>query len=123
MQTHEGVERRGALRLGGFELEGDSYLYLVAGALVSLLSWIVLTRTGLPVLPRLVLAALPVSGSVLWLRLLVSGKPPSYQADVLETVLEGTAFWTEARRFEAWAHPRRRARPECRRRAGEEGAR
>lgn len=91
--THEGVERRGALRLFGFELEGESYWYLLTGALVSLLSWIVLSRSGLSWLPRGLLAGVPLVGACAWLRVFVMGRPPAYQSDVFEAWLGGEHLW------------------------------
>jgi hypothetical protein len=103
--THEGLERRGALRLGGFELEGDSYLYLVAGALVSLLAWVVLQRTGMPFLPRAAAACLPLAGAVFWLKLMILGKPPAHQSDVMEELIQGRDFWTGPGAFDAGKPP------------------
>jgi hypothetical protein len=77
------------------ELDGSSYGYLLAGALASLMAWVVLARTGLPGLARLALALMPILSSAVWLRLMVLGKPPAYQEDVLQGWVEGAHLWTQ----------------------------
>ena len=103
--TNEGVERRGALRFLGFELEGDSYRYLVAGALVSLLAWVVLQRAGMPLPLHAAAAGLPLAGALLWLRCMVCGRPPAHQSDVLDTWFRGGDFWTDPATFDPASHP------------------
>jgi hypothetical protein len=103
VNTREGEERRGALRIGPWEVEGDGYLYLLAGALVSLLAWAVLARTGMPWWLRVPASALPLLCAVGWLRWMVVGRPPAFASDVCDTVIEGRDFWTEPQRFSRWA--------------------
>jgi hypothetical protein len=116
--TREGLERKGALRIGPFELEGDSYLYALAGAFVSLVAWMMLQRAGMPWLLRIACAGIPLAVSIVWLRVMVIGRPPAFQQDVWETLVEGRDFWVAPRRFERWVHPLWLPRSEAQRRRG-----
>lgn len=88
--TNSGADSKGVVRVGRWELEGESYLLLVIGAVCAVGVFIVCAGSNFWV--RAGAALVPVLAAVFWIRIFVTGRPPHYVGDLLEGVLAGKNF-------------------------------
>lgn len=88
--TNSGADSKGIVRFGRWELEGESYLLLVVGAVCGVGVFII--AHGLGFWGRLVVASLPLAAAIFWIRCFVCGKPPHYAGDFFEGVIAGDNF-------------------------------
>jgi hypothetical protein len=93
-----------------FGVTGNNYLFLVFGALLTLLLLHLAMNTGMfagwSMLTRLVVALLPAAASLLYVYGFLEGREPYYQEDVIEGWVNGADMNVVPRR--AWTrHPLR----------------
>ena len=81
MKVSEGV---------GWGMEGDLFLYLVCGMLGSMFLMLALISFfHVSIFISFIIALLPVTGAVLYIKIFRMGKPPAYQKDLFELILMG----------------------------------
>lgn len=102
--TNAGPDSKGIVSVFGWDLEGMVAFYLVGGALVGML--VILATAGQSFIARIGFALIPFALSAVWVRIFVHGRPPSYQADVLEGWLRGPHFRLRPQTWCGRLHPR-----------------
>lgn len=105
-RTNSGVDSQGAIRFGNLELEGESYLVVLAGAVLSILCFLLCGDMGL--LARALVSALPVGAALAWVKGFVHGRPPHYVGDYFEGLLTGPHFRLAASAWARRVHPLRK---------------
>jgi hypothetical protein len=118
-RTNSGVDSKGVVRFGRWELEGEAYLYVVVGALLAILTFVLAFR--LPMGWRLVLASLPLLGAMGWVKFFLVNRPPHFLGDFLEGVLVGRHFNLSPQAWARQRHPlSHRGLRICREEAGDD---
>lgn len=102
--TNSGPDSKGVVRFGRWELEGEAYLYVVAGAIGTLLVFILTARFGLIV--RGTVSLLPLAAAVSWVRFFLVGRPPHFMGDFFEAMVAGRQFNLRPQEWAKAAHPR-----------------
>lgn len=88
--TNSGADSKGVIRLGRWEVEGESYLLLVAGAVAAVLVFIMAHRIAFGW--RLGASLIPLGAAVFWIRFFIAGRPPHFVGDWLEGRIVGRHF-------------------------------
>jgi hypothetical protein len=86
-RTQSGRDSAGVVRLAGWELEGRTYLFVVAGAIGSVMAFLLAYRLGLAL--RLLVGLAPLGCCCGWVHFFVAGKPPHYAEDRITGLLCG----------------------------------
>lgn len=102
--TNSGPDSKGVVRFGNWELEGEAYLYVVVGAIGTLLVFMLSANLGL--VGRALLASLPLLAAVGWIKFFLVGRPPHFTGDFFEGLLMGQHFNLRPQEWEMTAHPR-----------------
>ena len=89
-RTNSGVDSLGAVRIGRMELEAESYLIVLGGAILAILAF--LLCGDMSFFPRALIAALPLVLTLGWVKYFVYGRPPHYVGDFFEGLLVGPHF-------------------------------
>lgn len=88
--THSGPDSSGVVRIGNWELEGRSYLFVVAGAVLAVLVFILAVGLSWPT--RLLVSAVPLVASVGFIKFFLVNRPPHFAGDWCEGILVGRHF-------------------------------
>ena len=102
--TNSGPDSKGVVRFGQWELEGEAYLYVVAGAVTSLLVFICTSHLGY--VARGGAAAVPLGATIGWVRFFLVGRPPHFTGDWFEGLIVGKHFGLRPQEWAMTAHPR-----------------
>jgi hypothetical protein len=102
--TNSGPDSKGVVRFGEWELEGEAYLYVVAGAVGTLLVFI--STPSLGYFARGLVSLLPVAAAVGWVKFFLVGRPPHFVGDWFEGLVVGKHFGLRPREWAKAAHPR-----------------
>lgn len=102
--TNSGADSKGVVRFGKFALEGEAYLYVVVGAVLTLFVFILCYQFAM--LVRLVAAAVPLAVAVGWVKFFIIGRPPHFQGDYFERLLAGRHFNLRPQDWVKATHPR-----------------
>ncbi len=102
--TYAGPDSKGIVSVFGWDLEGLTAFYLVAGALAGML--LVFILSGRPISTRIGAGVMPLIGAALWVKFFVHGRPPAYQSDVVDRWLRGTTFKLRPQGWCRKKHPR-----------------
>lgn len=102
--TNSGPDSKGVVRFGKWELEGEAYLYVVVGAIATLLVFIV--SAGLSPLPRTLASVVPLGSSAAWVKFFLMGRPPHFTGDYFEGLAVGRHFGLCPQEWSKTAHPR-----------------
>lgn len=89
-RTHSGPDSKGVVRFGRWELEGEAYLFVVAGAVIAILVFILAAALAFPT--RVGVTALPLIVSTAWVKVFIVGRPPHYVGDFFEGLIVGRHF-------------------------------
>ncbi len=101
--TNSGPDSSGAVRFGRWEFEGNGYLFVVGGALLGVLTFILCPSAGYT--PRLALASLPLAAALGWVKFFIVGRPPHFCGDFFEGLLVGSHFNLQPQAWTKVAHP------------------
>ncbi len=104
--TNSGPDSKGAVRFGNWELEGEAYLYVVGGAIGSILIFILTPALGH--LARGSVSLLPLAGAIGWVKFFLVGRPPHFTGDFFEGLLIGRHFRLQPQSWAGMPHPRQR---------------
>jgi len=102
--TNSGPDSKGIVSIAGWELEGATAFYIVAGALCSVT--LIFATSALPFMLRFMICALPLGLTAGWVQMFVHGKPPGYQGDLFRTFFKGRSFGLSPQKWSQWRHPR-----------------
>lgn len=102
--THSGPDSKGAVRFGRWELDGEAYMYVVAGAVGSLFAFIL--AAALPAVERTAVALVPLGAAVGWAKYFLIGRPPHFMGDRFEGWFVGKHFDLRPQEWAKAAHPR-----------------
>lgn len=102
--TNSGPDSKGVVRFGNWELEGEAYLYVVVGAIGTLLVFILGATLGM--WTRAMVSALPLLGAVGWVKFFLSGRPPHFMGDFFEGLVVGKHFGLRPQEWAKAAHPK-----------------
>lgn len=102
--TNSGPDSKGVVRFGNWELEGEAYLYVVVGAVGSILMFIL--AASLAYAARATVSALPLLAGVGWVRFFLVGRPPHFTGDFFEALIMGKHFNLRPQQWAKAAHPR-----------------
>lgn len=89
-RTNSGPDSKGVVRLGRWEFPGEAYLFVVAGAIGSVLAFAL--AAGQPLFLRVLISASPLLAALLWIKGFILGKAPHYLGDFVEKALLGPHF-------------------------------
>lgn len=101
--TNSGPDSKGVVRFGNWEMEGEAYLYVVVGAIGTLLVFILAAKLDL--WTRVGVSALPLGAAVLWMRFFLVGRPPHFTGDFFEGLVVGRHFRMRPQEWVKTAHP------------------
>lgn len=101
--TNSGADSKGVFRLGNWEIEGEAYLYLVAGAIATLFAFIL--SAGFGVVARVCVSVVPLLGTTAWVKFFLVGRPPHFMGDWFEGLLCGKDFNLRPLDWAKTAHP------------------
>lgn len=101
--TNSGPDSKGVVRFGNWELEGEAYLYVVAGAVATVLVFILSANLGM--VARGAVALLPMSAAVGWVKFFLVGRPPHFMGDFFEGLFVGKHFGFRPQDWAKAAHP------------------
>lgn len=104
--TNSGPDSKGVVRFGNWELEGEAYVYVVTGAVGTILVFIL--GAGLRYPPRIVLSLLPLAAAAGWVKFFLVGRAPHFTGDFFEGLLMGKHFNLRPQDWAKAAHPRGR---------------
>lgn len=102
--TNSGPDSKGIVRFGNWELEGEAYLYVVVGAIGTILVFILTATLGHAA--RAVVSLLPLVAAVGWVKFFLVGRPPHFTGDFFEGLLVGKHFGLRPQEWAKTAHPR-----------------
>jgi hypothetical protein len=102
--TNSGPDSKGVVRFGSWELEGEAYLFVVIGAIGTLLVFILGATVAM--VPRLAVSAVPLAAAVGWIKFFLVGRPPHFAGDFFEGLLVGKHFNLRPQEWAKTAHPR-----------------
>jgi hypothetical protein len=102
--TNSGADSKGVVRLGRWELEGDSYLLLVVGAVFGVAVFILCYRSSFWL--RAGASLVPLAAALFWIRFFVCGRPPHFVGDFFEGLVAGVDFRVRMNRRPRPVHPR-----------------
>jgi hypothetical protein len=102
--TNSGPDSKGVVRFGNWELEGEAYLYVVVGAIGTLLVFILSSNLGF--VARGSLSSLPLLAGIGWVKFFLVGRPPHFTGDFFEGLLMGKHFNLRPQEWAMAAHPR-----------------
>ena len=102
--TNSGADSKGVVRFGRWELEGEAYLYIVVGAVLTVLAFLMTMGWGIPA--RLVVSVLPLLGAAGWVKFFLIGRPPHFCGDFFEGLVTGPNFNLRPQEWARIAHPR-----------------
>ena len=89
-RTHSGPDSKGVVRFGRWELEGEAYLFIVGGATLAVLVFIL--AVALPFPARAAVTSLPLLAAAGWVKFFLVGRPPHFAGDFFEGLLVGRHF-------------------------------
>ena len=72
--------------------EGDQFLYLIGGFLVSIVVLMLCLISQMHVFKSAIISILPTVFMWLYLKIFLAGKPPHYQADLFQDLLHGYVY-------------------------------
>lgn len=101
--TNSGADSKGVVRFGRWELEGESYLLLVVGAVFGVAVFILCYRTSFWL--RACASLVPLGAAILWIRYFVCGRPPHFVGDFVEKLAAGRNFNVRLPRRVRTVHP------------------
>jgi hypothetical protein len=102
--TNSGADSKGVVRFGRWELEGEAYLYIVVGAVLTVLAFLVTMGWGF--VARLAVSVLPLLGAAGWVKFFLVGRPPHFCGDFFEGLVVGSNFNLRPQEWARAAHPR-----------------
>lgn len=102
--TNSGPDSKGVVRLGNWELEGEAYLYVVGGAIGTLLVFILSANLGW--IERTIVSAIPLIAAVGWVKFFLVSRPPHFTGDFFEGLVVGRHFGMRPQEWSKTAHPR-----------------
>ena len=102
--TNSGADSKGVVRIGRWELEGEAYLYIVVGAVLTVL--VFLMTMAWCVMARLAVSVTPLLAAVGWVKFFLIGRPPHFCGDFFEGLLVGPNFNLRPQEWTRTAHPR-----------------
>lgn len=102
--TNSGPDSKGVVRFGKWELEGEAYLYVVVGAIATLLVFILTANLGM--IARAVASLAPLAAAVAWVKFFLVGRPPHFMGDFFGGLLLGKHFNFRPQEWANTAHPR-----------------
>ena len=102
--TNSGADSKGVVRFGRWELEGEAYLYIVVGAVLTVLAFLMTMGWGF--VARLAVSVLPLLGAAGWVKFFLVGRPPHFCGDFFEGIVVGLNFNLRPREWSRTAHPR-----------------
>ena len=102
--TNSGAASKGVVRVGRWELEGEAYLYIVVGAVLTVLAFLMTMGWGIPA--RLVVSVMPLLGAAGWVKFFLVGRPPHFCGDFFEGLVVGPNFNLRPQAWARTAHPR-----------------
>lgn len=101
--TNSGPDSKGVVRFGNWELEGEAYLYVVVGAVGTVLAFILAANLGM--VARGTVALLPIAAAVGWVKFFLVGRPPHFMGDFFEGLIVGKHFGLRPQDWAKAAHP------------------
>lgn len=104
--TNSGPDSKGVVRFGNWELEGEAYLFVVVGAIATLLVFILTARLGS--FARGAVSLAPLLAAVGWVKFFLVGRPPHFTGDFFEGLFMGKHFNLRPQEWAMAAHPRGR---------------
>jgi hypothetical protein len=102
--TNSGPDSAGVVRFGRWELEGEAYLFVVAGAVGGILVFILTAAWSATA--RIAAAALPIGCALAWVKFFLVGRPPHFCGDYFEGLIVGKHFKLRPQEWAKAAHPR-----------------
>ena len=102
--TNSGPDSKGVVRFGRWEFEGEAYLFVVAGAIGTVLIFLLAARLAFAL--RGFVALLPLSVAIGWVRYFLVGRPPHFTGDFFEKLVVGANFNLRPSAWTRLAHPR-----------------
>jgi hypothetical protein len=103
-RTNSGVDSKGVVRFGRWEIDGEAYLFVVAGAVGTVLCF--LLGHALSFGLRCLFSSLPLLAAIAWIRFFVVGRPPHFLGDWIEGWLVGPDFNLRPQAWASRRHPR-----------------
>ena len=102
--TNSGPDSKGVVRFGNCELEGEAYLYVVVGAIGTILVFIL--SATLDYGTRALISVLPLAVAVAWVKFFLVGRPPHFAGDFFEGLVMGKHFNLRPQEWVKAAHPK-----------------
>ena len=102
--TNSGADSKGVVRFGRWELEGEAYLYIVVGAVLTVLAFLMTMGWGF--MARLTMSLGPLFAAVGWVKFFLVGRPPHFCGDFFEGLVVGPDFNLRPQEWARAAHPR-----------------
>ncbi len=102
--TNSGPDSKGVVRFGNWELEGEAYLYVVVGAIGTILVFIL--SATLDYGTRALISVLPLAVAVAWVKFFLVGRPPHFAGDFFEGLVMGKHFNLRPQEWVKAAHPK-----------------
>lgn len=102
--TNSGPDSKGVVRLGKWELEGEAYLFVIVGAVGTMLMFILTAQMG--GFSRILVSLMPIAAAVAWVKFFLVGRPPHFTGDFFEGLLVGKHFRMRPQEWSQAAHPR-----------------
>jgi len=108
-RTNSGPDSKGVVRFGRWELEGEAYLFVVAGGILGVLAFAV--ASSLSLVCRIGLALAPLLLAILWVKTFILGKAPHHLGDRIERCFVGTGFNLDPKYWARLRPPREGRKP------------
>lgn len=102
--TNSGADSKGVVRFGSWQLEGESYLFIVGGAVGSILLFVVTAQMS--GVARFAVSLVPLLAGAGWVKFFIAGRPPHYTGDFFEGLVIGKHFNLRPQEWAMTAHPR-----------------
>ena len=102
--TNSGADSKGVVRLGRWELEGEAYLYIVIGAVLTVLAFLMTMGWAIPA--RLTVSVMPLLGAAGWVKFFLVGRPPHFCGDFFERLVVGPNLNLRPQEWARTPHPR-----------------
>ena len=106
--TNSGADSKGVVRFGSWELEGEAYLYIVVGAVLTVLAFLMTMGWGF--MARLTVSLMPLLAAAGWVKFFLVGRAPHFCGDFLEGLVVGPNFNLRPQEWARTAHPRGKRR-------------
>lgn len=103
-RTNSGPDSKGVVRFGKWELEGEAYLFVVVGAIGTVLVFILTANLGS--IARATVSLSPLLAAIAWVKFFLVGRPPHFVGDFFEGLIMGKHFNLRPQEWVAAAHPK-----------------